>query len=169
MCSETRCTCVGGADRAGAGQRARRLGARLPARSHFVGQAGGPSSLPSSTRFTQKVTLCFFCLHVSQGQNSQIIGKKCVTIEMSPLSVFSKPYKPPRKFTRKKLYFRTKTQTGFYSQWPFIREAPPSCRKTKPKGSYRRCQAVSAGSPGRGPQNHDQLRGEHPDVRGEPS
>ena len=133
-------------------------------RADCTWQAGGPSSLPSSTRFTQKVTLCFCCLHVTQGQNSQIIGKKCVTIKMSPLSVFSKPYKPPRKFTRKKLYFRTKTQTGFYSQWPFIREAPPSCRKTKPKGSYRRCQAVSAGSPGRGPQNHDQLRGEHPDV-----
>lgn len=98
--------------------------------------------------------------------NMSLRGKIVKLLEKmwSPVSVFSKPYKPPRKTTRKKLYFWTKTQTGFYSHWRFIRQAPHSCRKMKLKGLYRCCQALSAGSPGQGPQNHDQLRGEHPGI-----
>lgn len=132
---------VGGADRAGAGQRACRLGPGSPGveplwgrglgtlRADCTWQAGGLSSFPSSTRFTQKVTLCFLCLHVTQGQNSQIIGKKCVTIKMSPLSVFSKPYKLPRKFTRKKLYFWTKTQNGVLFSLAFHKRGPTQLQK----------------------------------------
>lgn len=102
--------------------------------------------------------------HVTQGQNSQIIGKNVSQSKRVLFLSFLSHTNLQEKSPEKKLYFWTKTQTGFYSHWYFKREAPPSCRKMKLKGSYRRCQALSAGSPGQGPQNHDQLRGEHTGI-----
>lgn len=86
MCSETRCTWVGEADGRGRAESAS-AGGPAPDMEPLCGEgAGDPEGqtacdeagacpFPSSTRFMQKVTLCFFSYMSLRGKIVKLLGK----------------------------------------------------------------------------------------------